>query len=228
MSASELSVAPPEKARVEARPVAARRAFWTKQFYLWHWVSSAFALAAMIFFAVTGITLNHAASFSTKPKVTKTAATVPAPLLAGIAAPEGASTQTVKRPLPADLREWLATTLDASPGGRSVEWSEDEIYVDLPRPGGDGWLTIDRATGEIHLEVTTRGVISWLNDLHKGRHTGTAWILFMDFFSVVCVVFCVTGLALLFVHARRRPMTWPVVAAGLLLPVFVIVFFLHV
>lgn len=72
-----------------------------------------------------------------------------------------------------------------------------------------------------------RGVIAWLNDLHKGRHTGTSWILFMDFFSVVSVVFSVTGLALLVVHARRRPMTWPVVVAGIALPIVLILFFLH-
>lgn len=210
-----------------ARPASSGRAFWTKQFYLWHWVSSAFALAAMIFFAVTGITLNHAASFSTKPKVTKTQSKLPEAMLTQIAVEKGKPAQG-KRAVPPDIRHWLDTHLDASPGARLVEWQDDEIYIDLPRPGGDGWLTIDRTTGEIHKEITTRGMVSWLNDLHKGRHTGSTWIVFMDFFSVVCVIFCLTGLALLFVHARRRPMTWPVVAAGILLPIFIIIFFLHI
>lgn len=209
-----------------ARPASSGRAFWTKQFYVWHWVSSAFALAAMIFFAVTGITLNHAASLGAKPRVTQTQARLPAELLTQIAV-EPAQAAAGKRALPPAVREWLGAQLGARPGGRKVEWQADEIYIDLPRPGGDGWLTIDRATGEIHQEVTTRGVVAWLNDLHKGRHTGTAWIVFMDFFSVVCVIFCLTGLALLVVHARRRPMTWPVVAAGLLLPVVIVIFFLH-
>lgn len=230
MHVSESTLPPKPPAAKPAAPMRAAssgRAFWTKQFYLWHWVSSAFALAAMIFFAVTGITLNHSSWFSTKPKVVQTDAQLPANLLPQIAVADGASAQA-KRAVPPDVRHWLADHLDASPGARLVEWSEDEIYIDLPRPGGDGWLTIARDTGEIHKEITTRGAISRLNDLHKGRHTGTAWILFMDFFSVVCVIFCLTGLALLFVHARRRPMTWPVVAAGILLPVIVIIFFLHV
>lgn len=227
MSLSPPDTAPaPAKTSGHPRPAPSRRAFWTKQFYLWHWVSSAFALAGMLFFAVTGITLNHAASFSSKPQVTQTRGKLPEPLRAQLAAEPGQPAKA-KRPLPAAVRDWLAAELGASPGARPVEWSADEIYLDLPRPGGDGWLTIDRATGEIHQEVTRRGVISWLNDLHKGRHTGMTWIVFMDFFSVMCVVFCLTGLALLFVHARRRPMTWPVVAAGLLLPVFILIFFLH-
>ncbi len=220
------------KPRVSARPKGSNRAFWTKQFYLWHWVSSAFALAAMIFFAVTGITLNHAASFRSKPRVTQTQAILPESLLAQISVDPGdteqAQARAAKRALPVELRDWLRTTIDADPGVRLMEWSQDEIYVDLPRPGGDGWLTIDRSTGEIHKEVTTRGLVAWLNDLHKGRHTGQAWILFMDFFSVVSVIFCLTGLALLVVHARRRPMTWPVVVGGIMLPVIVIIFFLHV
>lgn len=205
-----------------------RRAFWTKQFYLWHWVSSAFALAAMLFFAFTGITLNHAGSLSAKPSVKKTEISLPDSLRPIVAAPPGEEPADTKQPLPRELRRWLSRNLDADPGDRPVEWSADEIYVDLPRPGGDAWLTIDRATGAIEHEVTKRGAISFLNDLHKGRHTGLVWVLFMDFFSVVSVIFCLTGLALLFVHARRRPSTWPVVALGILLPVVIVLFFLHV
>lgn len=213
---------------VPARSRVSRRAFWLKQFYLWHWVSSAFALAAMIFFAITGITLNHAASFSSKPQVLKTQAKLPEALLARISVDQdGQVKEKAKRVLPVELRDWLRESVDADPGPRLMEWSEEEIYVDLPRPGGDGWMTIDRSTGAIRKEVTTRGLVAWLNDLHKGRNTGDAWILFMDFFSVVAIIFCLTGLALLVVHARRRPMTWPVVVGGILLPFIVIVFFLH-
>ncbi len=179
----------------------------------------------MLFFAVTGITLNHAGSFSAKPEVKITELTLAEGLLPLVAA--GPTAAEVKQPLPVEVRRWLARNLSADPGPRPIEWSATEIYVDLPRPGGDGWLTIDRASGLVHQEITRRGAISFLNDLHKGRHTGMLWVWFMDFFSVVSVIFCLTGLALLYVHARRRPSTWPVVAAGVLLPVVLILFFLH-
>jgi len=226
---SRVDIVEPATAKKPAEAAPGRgagRGFWIKQFYLWHWVSGAFALAAMIFFAATGITLNHSASFSTKPHVTQTEARLPDDLLSSIASDSGTSAKG-RRVVPVQVRDWLREHFDSDPGARMVEWSEDEIYIDLPRPGGDGWLTIDRATGNIHREITTRGVVAWLNDLHKGRHTGGAWILFMDFFSVVSVVFCVTGLVLLVVHAWRRPMTWPVVLAGIVLPVILIIFFLH-
>ena len=36
------------------------RAWWLKQLYQWHWISSAISLIGLILFAITGFTLNHA------------------------------------------------------------------------------------------------------------------------------------------------------------------------
>ena len=66
------------------------------------------------------------------------------------------------------------------------------------RPGGDAFLTIDRAEGHVQYERTDRGWISYLNDLHKGRNTGAAWIWFIDIFAAACVVFSISGLCLLY------------------------------
>jgi len=200
------------------------KAFWTKQFYLWHWVSSALALVGMLFFAVTGSTLNHAGQISAKPRITEKRLVLPPELISAIQAGPKKETRQV---LPDAVSAWLDNQFSVTVGARLAQWSADEVHLDLPRPGGDAWLNLDRETGEATYEVTSRGFISYLNDLHKGRHTGFAWFLFLDVFSVACVVFCLTGLALLWVHSRRRPMTWPVVIAGLLLPVLVLIVFVH-
>jgi hypothetical protein len=109
----------------------------------------------------------------------------------------------------------------------ATETTADEIYVALPMPGGDGWITIDRATGETTKEITSQGWIAYVNDLHKGRNTGKVWFWFIDVFAAACVVFAVTGLTLLWLHSRSRPSTWPLVGLGLLIPVVIALIFIH-
>lgn len=203
-----------------------RKAFWTKQFYAWHWISSAVSLAGILLFAITGITLNHAGQIPAVPKTTEKSLTLPENLAAAVAMPASPEDDR-EAPLPEDLAKWLGKEIRTPLKGRPAEWSEYEIYLGLPRPGGDAWLTIDRETSQVTYELTKRGSISYLNDLHKGRHTGPVWSWFIDIFSVATVIFSLTGLALLWVHSRRRPSTWPIVAAGVLLPVILIIFFIH-
>ena len=97
----------------------------------------------------------------------------------------------------------------------------------LPRPGGDAWLRIDLADGGAEYESTDRGWISYLNDLHKGRNAGPAWSWFIDIFAGACLVFCVTGFFILQMHAGRRPMTWPMVGLGLLVPCLLALLLVH-
>ena len=97
----------------------------------------------------------------------------------------------------------------------------------MPGPGRDSWVSIDRASGVISSERTDRGWISYINDLHKGRNTGSAWFWFIDIFAGACIVFTLTGLLLLQLHARHRPSTWPLVGFGLAVPVVIALFFIH-
>lgn len=200
------------------------KAAWTKQFYFLHWTSSAICLAAMLLFAVTGITLNHAGDIPSRPSLENRQVTVPPELRANLAFVEG---EAAAAALPKAVAEWLGKELKVPLKGRKAEWTEEEIALDLPRPGGDAWLLLDRETGEVEYERTDRGAIAYLNDLHKGRHTGPVWAGFIDVFSVACVVFCLTGLGLLWVHAKRRPKTWPLVILGVVLPVVLLLFFVH-
>lgn len=195
-----------------------RRAFWTKQLHQWHWISSALSLVGMLLFAVTGITLNNAARIEAAPVVTRVEAVLPEALL---------TTLDVEQSLSPGVRDWFAAELGVRVDAGKAEWSDDELYVSLPRPGGDAWFSIDRDSGAVEYERTDRGAIAYLNDLHKGRHTGLAWSWFIDLFSAACVVFCLTGLFLLYLHGRHRPATWPVVGAGFVIPLLLALLLIH-
>lgn len=199
------------------------RAFWLKQLHAWHWMSAAISLAGMLLFAVTGITLNHAAAISATPSVVAGAGALPHALLQRLPAPnEGHAA------LPADVARAVASATAIDPAGHAADWTaEDEIYVAMPGPGRDAWVSIDRASGAITAERTDRGWVSYLNDLHKGRNTGSAWSWFIDLFAVACVIFTLTGLFLLQLHARHRPSTWPLAGLSLVLPVVLAAFFIH-
>lgn len=200
-----------------------RRAYWLKTLHQWHWISAAVCLAGMLLFSVTGITLNHATQIGAKPRVETRQLQLPSQLRADLAAkaPEGSTD------LPAALQQWLAQQLALDVKGHDAEWSADDIYVALPRPGGDAWLRIDLATGDVEHESTDRGWIAYLNDLHKGRHTGAAWRWFIDAFAAACLVFSITGLFILKLHAANRPTTWPLVGLSVVLPLLLTILFIH-
>lgn len=195
--------------------------FWLGTLRQWHWISSALCLVGMLLFAVTGITLNHAAQIEARPKIVERKASLPDSLQQRL---------LVDQPvegLPNELQVWLESELNINLAGREAEWSDGELYIGLPRPGGDAWLSLVLETGELEYESTDRGWISYLNDLHKGRNTGEAWSWFIDIFAAACVVFSLTGLLLLHRHAGGRPTTWPLVGAGLVIPLLLALLFIH-
>lgn len=203
-----------------------RRAAWLKTLLKVHWISSAICLLSIVLFSITGITLNHAAQIEARPVTVQQKRTLPAAQLDSLQKARQASALP-GQPLPAAVVSWLALSLRLDLAEASAEWSDDEIYVPLPRPGGDAWLRVGLTDGDVEYEVTDRGWVSWLNDLHKGRHTGAAWSLFIDVFAVGCLLFSLSGLLILKLHAVQRLSTWPLVGLGVLVPALLALLFIH-
>jgi hypothetical protein len=216
---------------IATSPDNRRRAYWLKTLHEWHWVSSAVCLVGMILFAVTGFTLNHAASIEAKPSITSHSGTIDSALRERLvqqaAAVKAQKAQKGKAELPQELQSWVRRQWSIDTSDREAEWSDDEIYLSLPRPGGDAWLRLSLADGQAEYERTDRGWLSYFNDLHKGRNTGAAWSWFIDIFAAAALVFSVTGLFILKMHAGNRPLTWPMVGMGLVIPMLLALLFIH-
>jgi len=199
------------------------RAFWLRQLHSWHWISAALSLAGMLLFAVTGLTLNHAASLPASPSKQERQAAVPAQLQATLQAlADGSDT-----PVPPALARWAADSFAIDIAGLPAEVDADEVFVTVPRPGGEGALRIARAAASAHYTATSRGWLAYFNDLHKGRNAGQVWFWFIDFLAGSCIVFTLTGFALLWMHGRARPFTWPLTGLSLLAPVLIALLFVH-
>lgn len=227
MNAHPSTVQPASTTGPAAPPAlpGAGRALWLRQLHQWHWISSALCLMTMLLFAITGFTLNHAAQIEAQPAVTRLKAQLPPALQRQLAA-FAAGHADARLPLPALLADWAERSFPVQVRGVRAEWSEEDAYVALPRPGGDAWLRIG-VDGKAEYEATSRGWISWLNDMHKGRNAGPVWGWFIDVFAAACLVFCITGFLILKYHAANRPSTWPVIGLGLVLPVVLALLFVH-
>ncbi|GAB2195714.1 PepSY-associated TM helix domain-containing protein [Sessilibacter sp. MAH2] len=177
----------------------------------------------MLLFAVTGITLNNARLVSAKPEIITIESELTPSLLDALLETHDGKLN----PLPLRVRKWLERNYQLDIPLKDAEWDATEVYLGLPRPGGDAWLSIDLETGEFIYERTHRGTISFLNDLHKGRNTGSTWSWFLDIFASFCIIFSLSGLWLLVRYAKQRPSTWPLVTLGFVIPVVLILITIH-
>jgi len=206
---------------------AARRAFWRRTLHQWHWISAALSLAGMMLFAATGLLLNNAALLESEPEVHTRALTLPDPILADLQAAAAALTPSAPTLLPDAVRPWLAAELDIHISDQTAEISGANVTLSLAQPGADAWLTIDLDSGAVEYERSDYGWIAYFNDLHKGRHTGRVWSWFIDVFAIACLIFTTSGLFLLFMHARQRQSTWPLTTLGLIVPLILMLLFIH-
>jgi uncharacterized protein len=198
-----------------------RRMLLYRTMHSWHWISAAICLAGLLLFCITGITLNHAAAIAASPQVIKQESSLPDGLHSALAAGKEGDA------LPEPLADWIEDQLDIDTAGADVEWSPEELYVSVPGPGRDAWVMFDRGSNTASSEVTERGWIAYFNDLHKGRNTGLVWKIFIDLVAGACVFFALTGLVLLWIQARQRTSTWPLVSLGVAVLVVLMILFAH-
>lgn len=203
-----------------ARRSTSRRRGWSLKD--WHWISSAVCLIGILLFSITGITLNHAGWIESAPSVERIEQALPQKDLDRLVNASG------KDVLPAFFHQWYENaTDDRIRANAQIEWTDYELYVAMPKPGGDSWFSVDLASGAFYSETTDRGWIAYFNDLHKARNTGVLWSLFIDVFALVSILFTVTGLLLLKKYSKGRKSTWPLVAAGFVIPFLAVISSAH-
>lgn len=160
-----------------------------------HIYVSMVSFGILFFFAVTGLTLNHAEWFfgdratTTSRKGELNRAWV-AP---GVAA-------TVAK---LDVVEYFRRVHGTKGLVGEFRIEEAQCAVAFKGPGYAADAVIDRATGAYELAETRMGFVAIINDLHKGRDTGAGWSLVVDLSAVLMVVVSVTGMVLIYFVKRR-------------------------
>ncbi|MDO3382224.1 PepSY-associated TM helix domain-containing protein [Gilvimarinus algae] len=187
-----------------------KKSQWARWSRTLHWTSSALGLVSLLFFSITGITLNHPEWFKADRHTETATLTLEAEAFERW---QSASEST-------QLQQLLSVINDEFGLGvpRQIDRDEVEWFFDYPRPGGVASVVFDVESGEIFYESTSDGAVSLINDLHKGRHSGFAWKLFIDVAALLGIFMSITGIFLLVVYAGKRTSTWPLVGLGLVIP----------
>lgn len=149
----------------------------------------------ILFFSITGFTLNHAEWFDGFEKV-----------------------MNFKGILPV---EWVNTTDTASINKLAIVElfrnryhitgllsdfiiEEDQCSISFKGPGYAAEVFIDRKKGNYRLKETKLGMVAVMNDLHKGRDTGRKWAVLIDAAAIFMVLVSLSGLLIMAFMKKKR------------------------
>lgn len=198
----------------ESPALPRRRDWYALSAAAFRWVHiyvSMLGFATLMFFAFTGLTLNHPTWFGAgQQSIHDAKGDLPADVLAS-----GQEVDKLK------VAEWLRAKHHLK--GRIAEFTVDEAecMIVFKGPGYSADLFVNRDNGSYQLSETTTGVMSILNDLHKGRDSGPQWSWLIDVSAVVTMLLSLSGFGLLFYIRRRRISGVMTAAVGTILLVVV-------
>jgi uncharacterized protein len=197
-SVPEAAVIPPA-AQPAAPRVRAPRPLKARVNALLRWLhiyTSMISLLVVLFFAVTGITLNHPDwVFGTREVTKNTTGTLPSGWLVN------------GKPDWLTVVEYLRAT--AGVKGQAGDYvtadsADPEDSLSFHAPGYSADVFIAKATGSYKLGVTQQGFVAVLNDFHKGRDSGGAWGWVIDVSGGFLALIALTGLGLLLYMKKIR------------------------
>jgi hypothetical protein len=197
-----MTAAAPPRHRSHASP------FWKRQLMIFsRWLHIYLSMASfgiLFFFAITGLTLNHAEWFSRQQHTSQLRGQMDAKFLG-------------KDVLKLEVVEFLRSAHRIHGAVADFRVEDSDCSVSFKGPGYSADVVIDRATGRYELTETSMGFFAVLNDLHKGRDTGKTWATVIDVAAVLMTLVSLTGLLLIFFLQKKRLSGLLVAAAGALL-----------
>lgn len=167
-------------------------ATWSRWLHIY---LSMFSFIIVLFFSVTGLTLNHVDWFPES--------TVVSELKGSLNANWVSVADTSKIPK-LEIVEQLRANHSIKGQLNDFRIDDEEISISFQGPGYTADFFVNRTDGKYELTETKMGIIAVINDLHKGRDTGKSWSWVIDFSAIFMIVISITGLILLFFLKKKR------------------------
>ncbi|MVN78860.1 peptidase [Hymenobacter sp. HMF4947] len=179
---------PADKSKVWRKRTAA----WSRWLHLY---LSMLSFLVVLFFAVTGLTLNHVEWFDGQQTERKATGTLPA---AWVNTPDTAAIKKLQ------VVERLRQNYHVQGSVSDFIVEDDQCAVSFKGPGYSADAFINRHDGTIKLTEQRQGLVAVLNDLHKGRDSGAKWSWVIDVSAGFLTLVSLSGLAMLFFLKNKR------------------------
>lgn len=167
-------------------------ASWSRWLHIY---VSMISFVIVLFFSVTGLTLNHLDWFPEKNIVTELKGKLP---ISWVNNPDTSKVQKL------EIVESLRANQQVKGLVNDFRMDESEISISFQGPGYTADVYINRQTGNFELSTNEMGFVAVVNDLHKGRDTSNSWKLLIDISAIFLIFISLTGLILLLYLKKRR------------------------
>lgn len=168
-----------------------------------HVYTSMVALLVVLFFGLTGLTLNHPNwTFGDETSTTSESGTFPF---------ETTSNGAVDF---LSMAEFVRSEYDVKGTVDSYQATDTEGSISFKDPGYSADLFFSVEDGTYDITIEQQGFLAVMNDLHKGRNSGSTWAWLIDVSAIFLVVISVTGLAMQFFLRKRRRSALVTAAVG--------------
>jgi hypothetical protein len=149
----------------------------------------------ILFFAVTGLTLNHADWFDGKEQIKKSTGKVQL---------KWVNVQDTTRIAKLEIVEQLKRDNNIHGDISDFFIDDNQCTISFKGPGYSADAFIDRHTAEYKLTETRLGLFAVMNDLHKGRDTGKRWSYLIDIAAIFMTLVSLTGIVMICFMKKKR------------------------
>lgn len=163
-----------------------------------HIYLSMVSFAIVLFFAFTGLTLNHPSWFGGDKQVdVKNSGKLN---VKWVNMPDTAKIAKL------EIVEFIRNKYGVRGAVTEFKTDDYEVAVTFKGPAYSCDVFIDRESGKYEVTEIKMGLMALMNDLHKGRDSGKGWGWVIDVSAIFLIIISLTGLILLlFIKKKRIP-----------------------
>jgi len=160
-----------------------------------HIYGSMISFAIIFFFSITGITLNHPDFFAGELKTTQEKGKLDSNWV------KNRDTTKIAK---LEIVEYLRKMHTIKAAVSEFRIDDAQCTVSFKGPGYAADAFIDRGNGSYEVTLLRAGIVGIMNDLHKGRDTGSKWSVVIDVAAILMVIVSLSGMILILYIKRKK------------------------